>query len=375
MRFIVSSTALCSKLSTLSKVIASKNAMEILFDFIFEVEGNILNIKASDGENTMETQVELSESDVDGLIAIRNEDILEAIKGLSEQPLTFECNIEQRLCSIFYQNGLFTMPVDDVEEAPEIPVVGPDAKSFVIPANILLDNINRSLFAAAQDNLRLVMNGIYFGLSNEGLSIVASDGHELVRNIIMTIKSDEPSSFIMAKKPAALLKSILTEDGGDVTIRYDKQNAFIDYGDGTLTCRLIDGRYPNYSAVIPQYNANEAIVDRQTLLQAIRRVTPFAPVSSRLVKFHFDTGTLRLDAQDIDYSKAATERMVCQYTGTPMSIGFKGTSFTDVIAAIESTDVVIQLADPSRAGLIMPAEQPENQDILMLLMPMIIYDN
>jgi DNA polymerase-3 subunit beta len=218
------------------------------------------------------------------------------------------------------------------------------------------------------------MNGIYFDLTPDCLAVVASDGHKLVRNKVYTIKSDVPASFILPKKPATLLKNLLGKDGGDVVVRFDDRNAEINYGDGIIKCRLIEGRYPNYNSVIPQNNPNELRIDRNGLLAALRRVQPFANDSSNLIRFHVEGNTLQLDAEDYDFSKTATERVGCEYIGQPMSIGFKGSSFIEILNNFDCAEVVIQLADPSRAGLVLPSEQPENQDVLMLMMPMLIND-
>lgn len=218
------------------------------------------------------------------------------------------------------------------------------------------------------------MNGIYFDLTTDHLAVVASDGHKLVRNQIYTIKSNEPAAFILPKKPATLLKNLLGKDGDDVTIRFDERNAEINFGDGVLQCRLIEGRYPNYNSVIPQNNPNVVRLDRLALLAALRRVQPFANDSSNLVRFHVEGSTFQLDAEDYDFSKTATERMTCDYNGTPMSIGFKGNAFIEILSNIECPEVTIQLADSSRAGLVLPSEQPEDQEVLMLMMPMLIND-
>ena len=372
MRFTLSSTALSSKLVALSRVINSKNALPILGDFLFEIDGNTLHLTASDSENVMKTQLELTESDGSFRFAIGNHDLLEAVKGFSEQPITFDVNLEQNLVKISYQNGLFSLPVDNADEYPVAQSVNEFAKAITLPNAVLAENITRTIFATAQDELRPVMNGIYFDLSTDNLAVVASDGHKLVRNKIFTVKSDEPSAFILPKKPAGLLKNLLGKDGGDVTIRFDERNAEINYGDGVLQCRLIEGRYPNYNSVIPQNNPNEVRVDRLGLLAALRRVQPFANDSSNLVRFHVEGSTLQLDAEDYDFSKTATERMICEYNGNPMNIGFKGNAFIEILSNIECPEVVIQLADSSRAGLVLPSEQPENQEILMLMMPMLI---
>ena len=374
MRFTVSSTALSSKLVALSRVINSKNALPILGDFVFDVSEQTLRLTASDSENTMQTTVELTDSDGDGRFAIGNHDLLEAVKGFSEQPITFDVDLQSNIAKITYQNGLFSLPTENADEYPTAQTVGDAATTIVISNQMLAENINRSIFATAQDELRPVMNGIYFDLTPDCLAVVASDGHKLVRNKIYTIKSDQPASFILPKKPASLLKNLLGKDGGDITIRFDERNAEINYGDGIILCRLIEGRYPNYNSVIPQNNPNELRVDRSGLLAALRRVQPFANDSSNLIRFHVDGSTLQLDAEDYDFSKTATERMSCDYNGQPMSIGFKGSSFIEVLSNFDCPEIVIQLADPSRAGLVLPSEQPENQDVLMLMMPMLLND-
>ena len=374
MRFTVSSTALSSKLSALSRVINSKNALPILGDFVFDIKGQTLQLTASDSENTMNTTVELTESDGEGRFAINSHNLLEAVKGFSEQPITFDADMATNLVKISYQNGLFSLPIDNADEFPVAQTVSDSASTIVISNQLLNENINRSIFATAQDELRPVMNGIYFDLNADCLSIVASDGHKLVRNKIFTITSDQPASFILPKKPAALLKNILGKDGGDVIIRFDERNAEINYGDGTVQCRLIEGRYPNYNSVIPQNNPNELRIDRNGLLAALRRVQPFANDSSNLIRFHVEGSTLQLDAEDYDFSKTATERMSCDYNGQPMSIGFKGSSFIEILSNFECDQIVIQLADPSRAGIVLPSEQPDQQDVLMLMMPMLIND-
>ena len=374
MRFTLSSTALSSKLTALSRVINSKNALPILGDFVFEIKDNVLYLTASDSENMMKTQMELTESDGNCRFAIGNHDLLEAVKGFSEQPITFDVNLEQNLVKISYQNGLFSLPIDNADEYPVAQEVNEFAKTITMSKSILAENINRTIFATAQDELRPVMNGIYFDLTTDHLAVVASDGHKLVRNQIYTIKSNEPAAFILPKKPATLLKNLLGKDGDDVTIRFDERNAEINFGDGVLQCRLIEGRYPNYNSVIPQNNPNVVRLDRLALLAALRRVQPFANDSSNLVRFHVEGSTFQLDAEDYDFSKTATERMTCDYNGTPMSIGFKGNAFIEILSNIECPEVTIQLADSSRAGLVLPSEQPENQEVLMLMMPMLIND-
>lgn len=374
MRFTVSSTALSSKLNALAKVINSKNSLPILADFLFDIQDNVLYLTASDSENVINTQMELTESDANGRFAINNHDLLEAIKGFSEQPITFDVNLQDNIAKISYQNGLFSLPVENADEYPQSQPITEGINTIAMPSDVLADNINRSLFATAQDELRPVMNGIYFDLTPEHLAVVASDGHKLVRNKVFTVQSEQPASFILPKKPAGLLKNLLQKDGGDVEIKFNERNAEINYGDGRLSCRLIEGRYPNYNSVIPQNNTNTLTVDRLALLAALRRVQPFANDSSNLIRFHVEGSTLQLDAEDFDFSKTATERMICDYNGQPMSIGFKGSAFIEILTNFDCEEVIIQLADPSRAGLVIPSEQPEGQDVLMLMMPMLLND-
>ena len=374
MRFTVSSTALSSKLNALSRVINSKNSLPILADFLFDIQDNVLYLTASDSENVMKTQLELTESDGNIRFAIANHDLLEAVKGFSEQPITFDVNQQGNIVKINYQNGLFSLPIENADEYPQTQPISDQANIITISSNLLAENINRTLFATAQDELRPVMNGIYYDLTPECLAIVASDGHKLVRNKIFTVQSEQPASFILPKKPATLLKNLLQKDGGDVEIRFDERNAQISFSDGQIICRLIEGRYPNYNSVIPQGNPNILTIDRIGLLSALRRVQPFANDSSNLIRFHVENGILQLDAEDFDFSKTATERMSCDYNGNTMSIGFKGSSFIEILSNFECQEVIIKLADPSRAGLVLPSEQPENQDVLMLMMPMLIND-
>ena len=374
MRFTVSSTALAARLSALGRVINSKNSLPILGNFLFEVVEGKLRLTASDSEVVMQTVMELNETDIDGRFCVGNHDLLEAVKGISEQPITFDVDLQSNIAKINYQNGMFSLPVENADEFPQPQQIGEQATTINIPTPVLADNINRSLFATAQDELRPVMNGIYFDLTPDYLAVVASDGHKLVRNKILNIRSEQPASFILPKKPASLLKGVLGKQGGDVIIRFDERNAEIIYEDGIIICRLIEGRYPNYNSVIPQSNPNQLTVDRVGLLSALRRVHPFSNDSSNLIRFHVENGILQLDAEDYDFSKTATEKMSCDYNGMPMSIGFKGSSFIEILSNFECQEVIVQLADPSRAGLVLPSEQPADQDVLMLMMPMLIND-
>lgn len=374
MRLSISSTTLAAKLSVLSKVFNSRNAMPILDCFLFDVKNNQLTITASDSENVMTAQLPLDECDSEGTFAINNRTILDAVKELPEQPLILEVDMDTFAIRLYYQNGKYEFTGQGGEEYPRMQPLSENATAITMDAKTLCGDITRAIFATASEELRPVMNGIYFDLTTEALAIVASDGHKLVRTLNKEIKTDTPTSFILPKKPATLLKNVLTKNEDDVVIRFDERNANIIFADGILTCRLIEGRYPNYNSVIPQDNPNNMTIDRGVLVGALRRVLPFASDSSQQVRLHMEMGKLVLSSEDIDFYTSAKEEIVCDYVGNPMDIGFKGTSLMEILNNIDSNDIVLKLADPSRPCLVLPAEQPEKEDILMLIMPMLLND-
>lgn len=375
MRFTVSSSALSSKLNMLAKVIGSKNSLPILDCFLFQVANGEMSITASDSDNVIKSTLALTDHDGEGEFCVPNRVILDALKELPEQPLHFDVDTagEAVAIKIVYQNGLYNFTGQSAEEYPRTQSMNDACTTVSLPTEMLINNISRSLFATANDELRPVMNGIYFDLTADALAIVASDGHKLVRSKNFTIKSESPSAFNLPKKPASLLKNILSKDGDDAIIKFDDRSAEIQFTDGVMRCRLIDGRYPNYNSVIPN-NPNEVTVDRRGLQSALRRVLPFASESSQLIRFHIESGRFEVSSEDIDFSTSAKEQLSCEYNGSPISIGFKGSSLMEILSNLTSDNILIQLADPSRAGIIVPAEQPENEDILMLIMPMLLND-
>lgn len=375
MRFTVSSSALSSKLNMLAKVIGSKNSLPILDCFLFQVANGEMSITASDSDNVIKSTLALTDHDGEGEFCVPNRVILDALKELPEQPLHFDVDAagEAVAIKIVYQNGLYNFTGQSAEEYPRTQSMNDACTTVSLPTAMLINNISRSLFATASDELRPVMNGIYFDLTADALAIVASDGHKLVRSKNFTIKSESPSAFNLPKKPASLLKNILSKDGDDAIIKFDDRSAEIQFTDGVMRCRLIDGRYPNYNSVIPN-NPNEVTVDRRGLQSALRRVLPFASESSQLIRFHIESGRFEVSSEDIDFSTSAKEQLSCEYNGSPISIGFKGSSLMEILSNLTSDNIIIQLADPSRAGIIVPAEQPENEDILMLIMPMLLND-
>ena len=375
MRFTVSSSALSSKLNMLAKVIGSKNSLPILDCFLFQVANGEMSITASDSDNVIKSTLALTDHDGEGEFCVPNRVILDALKELPEQPPHFDVDTagEAVAIKIVYQNGLYNFTGQSAEEYPRTQSMNDACTTVSLPTEMLINNISRSLFATANDELRPVMNGIYFDLTADALAIVASDGHKLVRSKNFTIKSESPSAFNLPKKPASLLKNILSKDGDDAIIKFDDRSAEIQFTDGVMRCRLIDGRYPNYNSVIPN-NPNEVTVDRRGLQSALRRVLPFASESSQLIRFHIESGRFEVSSEDIDFSTSAKEQLSCEYNGSPISIGFKGSSLMEILSNLTSDNIIIQLADPSRAGIIVPAEQPENEDILMLIMPMLLND-
>lgn len=374
MKFVVSSTALLNRLQTASRVINSKNSLPILDCFLFELENNILTITASDNENRLLTRLEVVESDADASFCINAKTIQDSMKEISEQPMMFEVDMNSMEIKGTYQNGTFSIMGQSADNFPRPNFAGEDVIMLNIPAETLNAGINRCLFASADDELRPVMNGIYLDITPEYVTFVASDGHKLVRNMALDVKGTEKSSFILPKKPANILKNILPKESDDVKISFTSKNATVTMANFELTCRLIEGRFPNYNSVIPTNNPNRMIVDRLMLLSALKRVLVFSNQSSSLIKLHLEDNLLIVSGQDYDFSTSAEERITCSYSGPSFNIGFKGTFLTDILNNLSATDVIIELADPSRAGVIIPAEQDEHEDTLMLLMPMMLND-
>ena len=374
MRFIVSSTALSGHLQAVSRVINSKNALPILDCFLFELQDGTLSVTGSDSETTMVTSLEVNESDADGRFAVTAKTLLDALKEIPEQPLSFDINMDSLEITVQYQNGKYSLMGQNADEFPQPALLSDSAVRVEMEAQVLLGGINRSLFATADDELRPVMNGIYFDITTEDITLVASDGHKLVRCKTLAAHGNERAAFILPKKPAVLMKNLLPKEQGAVTIEFDERNAVFTLENYRMVCRLIEGRYPNYNSVIPQNNPHKVTIDRTALIGALRRVSIFSSQASSLIKLRLQENCIVVSAQDIDFSTSAEETMMCQYAGNPMNIGFKSTFLIDILNNMSGTEVVIELADPSRAGVIIPVEQEENEDLLMLLMPMMLND-
>ncbi len=374
MKFIISSTVLSSRLQAISRVVNSKNSLPILDCFLFELMDGTLSVTASDGETTMIATVEVNESDVDDSFAVTAKTLLDALKEIPEQPLTFEVNTDTLEVTVHYQNGKYSLMGQSAVEFPKSSLLSEDAVRLEMDAQVLLKGINRAVFATADDELRPVMNGVYFDITTEDITLVASDGHKLVRSKTFSAKGNDRAAFILPKKPAFLLKNLLPKEMGMVNVEFDNHNAAFTMENFQLVCRLIEGRYPNYNSVIPQNNPYKVTIDRVSLIGVLRRVSIFSSQASSLIKLRLQENQIQVSAQDIDFSTSAEETIACQYDGKPMSIGFKATFLLDILNNITSEEVIIELTDPSRAGVITPVEQEEQEDLLMLLMPMMLND-
>lgn len=374
MKFVVSSTELLSHLSSISKVINSKNTLPILDNYLFLLEDNLLTVTASDLESTLITSIELDNTSGTGIIAVPAKLMNETLKEFPEQPLTFQIDPETFAIEIFSQNGKFSIVGQNGEDFPQQPILN-EAHASTINVNhsVLLSGINKTLFATADDELRPVMNGIFIELTTEDMKFVASDAHKLVRYKRYDAKAEKDASFILPKKPAALLKSLLPKEDFDVKLEFDDKNAFFTLSNYKLICRLVEGNYPSYNSVIPTNNPNKLIIDRVEFYNTVRRVSVFSNQASNLVRLKLTENQLVVSAQDIDFSISAVERLSCQYEGEDIEIGFKSTFLQEILANLSATDVKVELSDPTRAGLLLPAENDnEEENVLMLLMPMMI---
>ncbi len=374
MKFIISSTAFSARLQALGRVVTSKNSVSILECFLFDIHDKKLTLTASDNENTLTSVLDLQEQDGDIRFAVNAKKMQEAMKSIPEQPLEIYVNEQTLEITVAYQNGQYRFTAQRADEYPVPPSLDGDITELSLPTARLVAAVSRDLFATADDTLRPVMNGVYFDVTDGRVSFVASDGHKLACSSLLDTAPGQEGSFILPKKPAGLLKSLFNKDDELVTVRFNMQSAVFSTSSATLTCRLIDGHYPNYRSVIPTANPNEATLNRQALLSVLGRVMIFSNVNSALVKLTFDAGSLSVSSSDIDFSMSAEEKMLCDYKGMPLRIGFKGPYLSELLTNLESEEVTFRLADGTRAGVIVPAEQPQGEEVLMLLMPMMLND-
>jgi DNA polymerase-3 subunit beta len=374
MKFVVSSTELLSHLASLSRVISSKSTMPILDNFLFQLAEAEITITASDLESTLITSLKLDNIEGEGSIAVPAKLFIDTLKEFPEQPLTFQIDDKSYVVEIFSDNGKYSIMGQNAEDYPVLPKLNEEAASSINVSHVALrKGIEKTLFATADDELRPVMNGIFVELSPNFMSFVASDAHKLVRYRRSDAKSDFDSSFILPKKPAGLLKNLLPKEEFDVKIEFDEKNAFFTLSNYKLICRLVEGNYPSYNSVIPTKNPNVMQIDRLQFFNTVKRVSVFSNQASNLIKLNIADNQLVVSAQDIDFSISAVERLACEYEGDEMEIGFKSTFLQEILTNISASDVKVEMSDPTRAGLLLPAENAdENDDMLMLLMPMMI---
>lgn len=374
MKFVVSSTELLSHLQAISRVISSKNTLPILDNFLFELKDDQLVATASDLESTLITTIPLETSVGEGIIAFPARILTDTLKEFPEQPLTFDIDLSSLAVKITSENGVFSIVGQNGEDFPKLPVKQEtNLVKISVESTVLLTGVNKTLFATADDELRPVMNGIFIELGKNDLTFVASDAHKLVRYKRLDGKSEVESSFILPKKPASLLRNILPKETNPVLVEFDEKNAFFTLSNYKLICRLVEGNYPSYNSVIPKTNPNKLTIDRVELYNTLKRVSVFSNPASNLIKFELKSNELVVSAQDIDFSISARERLQCQYEGQELEIGFKSVFLLEILANISSSNVMVELSDPTRAGIFLPYDNDNaDEDVLMLLMPMMI---
>lgn len=374
MRFTISSSALYNRLSAASKVLSAKNSMPILGCFLFNVRDGKLTITASDGDKYFITSLPTIEQDGNEIFCIPAKTIMDSMKELAEQPLQLEYNPDTHSLNGRHQTGTFDVMTQDATPYPMQQEINPEAIRLVLPADVVMNGITRCIFATANDEVRMVMTGIYFDIKQDCIIFAGTDGRKLVRNINREVQPGMDGGFILPKKVASILKAVINKTEGDIVINFDHEKAVIQTDDFELYFRLIEGNYPNYNAVIPVNNPFHATVDRLSLISALKRVGVFCNQSSGLMKLHLENNLMQISGQDIDYNTSAEENLMCDYNNSPISIGFSCQFLEEIANILSGETITVQLADPSRPGLITPGEPDPNDEVVMLLMPMMLSD-
>ena len=372
MKFIVSSSALLKHLQSIAGVLNSSNTLPILDNFLFTIKKKNLNISASDLETTITTLVELDKVDKDGTIAIPAKLLLDTLKTFAEQPLHFTVDDKTFGIEIASDNGKYKLSGQNGDEFPKIPTVD-SAASLDINSPIIFNAIDKTLFAAGNDELRPVMSGVLFQLTSSGLTFVATDAHKLVRYTRKDAKTKKSADLILPKKPLNLLKSLLTNSDEKIKFEYNDANAFFKFANIELVCRLIDGKYPNYDAVIPKENPNQLSIDRVAFLNSIKRISIFSNKTTHQVRLKIAGSELNLSAEDLDFANEATERLTCSYTGDDIEIGFNSRFLVEMLNNLQTDNVILEMSAPNRAGILLPGESDnKDEDLLMLVMPVML---
>ena len=372
MEFNVSSAGLLKGILDVSKAIPAKTALPILENFLFVLKDGQLEITASDQELTLRTVVAVDSTVEDGSIAVPARQMMDLLKALPDQPITVKTAGEGSFECI-WSNGNSSLPYFPAADYPEIKGAGSDALVATIPASVLAEGIGSTIYATADDEMRPAMNGIFFDMAPESTTLVASDSHKLICYTTPALQIGEKASFILHKKPAGVLKSILDKDDEDVRIAFDSATVVFTFGETMMVCRLIVGKFPEYRKVIPQNNANVLRIDRTQLLNTVRRVAVCANKASNHIKFDLKNGQIEITAQDLGFALAAYEKLPCDYNGDELGIGFKSSFLIDILGNMSCGTVVMKFADPRRAALIVPAEEEdESQKICGILMPIMV---
>jgi len=370
MKFIVSSSYLLKQLQVLGGVISNNNTMPILDNFLFELNQSKLLVSVSDLETTMSTTLDVDSSDI-GVIAVPAKLLLETLKTFPEQPLTFVAG-DNNTIEISSNHGKYALAYASGEEFPKA-VTLEDASTTNILGDVLATAVSKTIFATGNDDLRPVMSGVFFQFSTEGLTFVATDAHKLVKYSREDVKASQSAEFIMPKKPLNLLKSILAGSESDVTIEYNESNAKFSFDDTELICRLIDGKYPNYEAVIPKENPNKLTIARTQFLNSVRRVSIFSNKTTHQIRLKIAGAELNISAEDIDYSNKAEERLTCDYQGDDMQIGFNSRFLSEMLNNLTADEVQLEMSLANRAGILTPVDGlDQGEHITMLVMPVML---
>jgi DNA polymerase-3 subunit beta len=370
MKFIVSSTTLLKQLQVLGGVINTSNTLPILDNFLFELKDSKLTVSASDLETTMSSTLSV-EADENGSIALPARILLDTLKTFPEQPLTFVVE-DNHTVEISSSHGKYAVAYADGSEFPKS-VNLEDPSSTAMIGDVLATAISKTIFAAGNDDLRPVMSGVFFQFSTEGLTFVATDAHKLVKYSRSDVYASQVAEFIMPKKPLNLLKGILAGSEDEVLIEYNESNAKFTFNNTQLVCRLIDGKYPNYEAVIPKENPNKLLIERGQFLSSVRRVSIFSNKTTHQIRLKIAGAELNISAEDIDFSNKAEERLSCDYQGDDMQIGFNSRFLTEMLNNLSSDNVQLEMSLPNRAGILTPADGlDEGEQIIMLVTPVML---
>ncbi len=370
MKFIVSSSALLKQLQAISGALSSNTVLPILENFLFEINSGVLTISATDLQTTMNTTLAV-EAKENGKIAVPSKILLDTLKTLADQPVIFSINDENFGIEMSAGDGKYKLSGENGEDFPKIPKVE-NAAALIITASTLAEAISKTLFAVSTDELRPAMTGVYCQMSSENITFVATDAHKLVRYRRRDAHADVTSSFILPKKALNLLKSSLPTEDVSVNIEYNATNAFFSFNNINLICRLIDEKYPDYEAVIPVNNPNKLTIDRSLFLSCLRRVSIYSNKTTHQVRLKITGSELQISAEDLDFANEAFERLSCQYEGEDIEIGFNARFLVEMLANLETEEVALEMSTPNRAGILFPVNADNNEDVLMLVMPVML---